>query len=76
MENKILDILQATNEELLDYTGDNMLDDGLVNSFSFISLVSDLEDEFGIEIDESLMEAEYFGNKDRIIATIKSLMED
>ena len=76
MEEKILEILKATNEELLDYTGENMLDDGLVNSFSFISLVSDLEDEFGIEIDEFLMEAEYFGNKDRIIATVKSLVEE
>lgn len=76
MEEKILAILKETNEELLTYVGKNMLDDGLVNSFSFISLVSDLEDEFGIEIDESLMEAQYFGNKERIILTIQSLLED
>ena len=76
MEERILNILEETNEELLTYTGNNMLEDGIVNSFSFISLVSDIEDEFDIEIDESLLEEEYFGNKDRIIKTLKSLLED
>lgn len=76
MEKKILDILKDINEDILSYSGENMLEDGLVNSFSFISLVSDLEVMFDIEIDESLMEEKYFGNKDRIITTIKSLLED
>ena len=52
-----------------------MLEDGIVNSFTFIAMVSDLEDEFGIEIDEAFTDEEHFGNKDRIIATIKALME-
>ena len=76
MNEKIMEILKEINEEILTYTGNNMLEDGLVNSFSFISLVSDIEDEFDIEIDESLMEKEYFGNMDRIISTVKSLVED
>ena len=75
MEERILAILEEVNEELLTYTGNNMLEDGIVNSFSFISLVSDIEDELDIEIDESLLEAEYFGNKDRIMKTVKSLIE-
>ena len=73
MDEKILEILKDVNEELLTYTGDNMLDDGIVNSFSFISLISELEDEFDIEIDEEYYEAEYMGNKDRIISTIMML---
>ena len=32
MEEKVLKILAETNEELLTYTGSNMLEDGLVNS--------------------------------------------
>lgn len=76
MEEKILAILEDVNEELLTYTGDNMLEDGIVNSFSFISLVSEIEDEFDIEIDESLLEAEYFGNKDLILKTVESLLEE
>ena len=74
MEKKVLHILAEINEELLTYTGSNMLEDGLVNSLSFISMVSDLEDAFDIEFDENFMGEEYLGNKDRIIQTIKELM--
>lgn len=63
------------NEDLLIYTSNNMLDDGLVNSSTFISMVSKLEDTFDIELDSSLLEEEYFGNKDRIIKTVKELLE-
>ncbi|WP_035790322.1 hypothetical protein [Butyrivibrio sp. FC2001] len=73
MEEKILEILKDINEDLLTYSGDNMLDDGIVNSFSFISLISELEEEFDVEIDEEFYEAEYLGNKNRIISTIKML---
>jgi len=75
MEEKVLNILAEVNEELLTYTGNNMLKDGLVNSLTFISMVSELEDAFDIEFDASLLEEEYFGNKDRIIKTIKELLE-
>lgn len=75
MEEKVLDILAEVNEELLTYTGNNMLEDGLVNSLTFISMVSKLEDTFEVEFDTSLLEEEYFGNKDRIIKTIKELLE-
>ena len=75
MEEKVLNILAEVNEELLTYTGNNMLEDGLVNSLTFISMVSELEDTFEIEFDASLLEEEYFGNKDRIIKTIKELLE-
>lgn len=74
MEEKVLHILAEINEELLTYTGGNMLEDGLVNSLSFITMVSDLEDAFDLEFDEVLLEEEYFGNKDRIIQTIKELL--
>ncbi len=74
MEEKVLKILAETNEELLTYTGSNMLEDGLVNSLSFVTMVGDLEDAFEIDFDPALLEEEYFGNKDRIIQTIKELL--
>ena len=66
--------MAETNEELLTYTGSNMLEDGLVNSLSFVTMVGDLEDAFEIDFDPALLEEEYFGNKDRIIQTIKELL--
>lgn len=74
MEEKVMSILAEVNEELLTYTGNNMLEDGLVNSLTFISMVSELEDAFDIELDSSLLEEQYFGNKERIIKTIKELL--
>ena len=37
-------------------------------------MVGDLEDAFEIDFDPALLEEEYFGNKDRIIQTIKELL--
>lgn len=74
MEEKVLKILAETNEELLTYTGSNMLEDGLVNSLSFVTMIGNLEDAFEIDFDPALLEEEYFGNKDRIIQTIKELL--
>lgn len=74
MEEKLLKILADIDEELLTYTGNNMVEDGLVNSLSFITMVSEIEDTFDIDIDPALLEEEYFGNKDRIIKTIKELL--
>lgn len=74
MEEKILKILEEVNEELPSYTGNNMLKDGLVNSFELINIIGELEDAFDIEIDASYVVEKYFGNKDRIIELIRMLL--
>ena len=74
-EEKIIKILREINEDILTYKGDDMLSDGIVNSFSFISILSTIEEEFGIEIDEDLLEGEYLGNMDRIISTVNAIIE-
>lgn len=74
MENKVLEILGNVNEELLTYTGPNMVNDDIIDSFELISLISQLEDEFDIEIDAQDVTEENFGNKDRIIVLIKGLL--
>lgn len=75
MEEKILQILAETNEEILTYTGKNMVEDGLLDSFSTVTLVGELEEAFDIEIDAAYIVEEYFGNKDAIIKLIKMLAE-
>ena len=74
MEERILALLGDINEELTTYTGPNMMEDDLIDSFALISLISALEDEFDIEIDAEFVTVENFGNKDRIIALVKKLM--
>ncbi len=75
MEDLILDILVNVNEDILSYTGKNLVDDDIIDSFELISIISRLEDEFDIEIDAADITEEKFGNKDRIIETIKKLMK-
>ena len=76
IEEKVLDILREVSDELVSYEGENMLKDGLINSLGFVNLIPDLEDVFDIEIDPALLDAEHFGNKNKIVATIKGIIAE
>ena len=75
MEKKILEIVGNIKEEILTYTGSNMIEDDVIDSFGLITLISALEEAFGIEIDAEYVTEENFGNKDCIVALIKKLTE-
>ena len=76
MEEKVLEILEEHCEEALDYDGDSMMEDGVIDSFTVINVVSDLEEEFDIEIDAKYVIAENIKNKEAIIAFVRRLMEE
>lgn len=76
MEERVLKILEEQCEEALDYDGDNMMGDGVMDSFTILDIVSGLEEEFGIEIDADYVIAENFKNKDAIIALVKKVMSE
>lgn len=75
MEEKVLEILEEYCEEAIDYTGDNMMEEGVIDSFTVINIVSELEDTFDIEVDAKYVVAENFRNKEAIIDLVKRLME-
>lgn len=75
MEEKIIEILNNINPDIMDYDGDNLYDAGIIDSMMVIDIVSDIEDEFGIEIDAELVIAENFANKDTIINFITEILE-
>lgn len=76
MEEKVLEILKEHCEDALDYDGDSMMEDGVIDSFTVINVVSDLEDEFDIEIDAKYVIAENFRNKEAIIELVRKLLEE
>lgn len=76
MEERILEILEEHCEEALTYEGNSMMEDGIIDSFTVINVVSDLEDEFDIEIDAKYVVAENFCNKEAIIALVQKLVEE
>lgn len=51
-----------------------MMGDGLVDSFELIDIVSQLEEDFDIEIDGEYVTVENFANKDTIIVLMKKLL--
>lgn len=74
MNERIIQILKGINEDIISYEGTNMMGDGLVDSFELIDIVSQLEEEFDIEIDGEYVIVENFANKDTIIALMKELL--
>ncbi len=76
MQERILEILSEYCEEALTYNGDSMMEDGIIDSFTVINVVSDLEDEFDIEIDAKYVISENFRNKEAIIALVQKLLEE
>lgn len=71
MEEKILKILEEHCEEALEYDGDSMMEDGVIDSFAVYNIAGDLEEEFDIEIASKSVTAESFRNKEAIIALVK-----
>ena len=75
MEEKVLEILEEYCEEALAYTGENMME-GVIDSFTVINIVSELEDIFDIEIDAKYVVAENFRNKEAIIELVRRLTKE
>lgn len=76
MEERVLEILEEINEEIIDYNGDDMYGEGVITSVEVLDIVSNLEDEFDIEIDAKYVVAENFANKEAIINLVKHVIEN
>ena len=76
MEEKVLEILEEYCEEALTYTGSNMMEEGVIDSFTVINIVSELEDAFDIEIDAKYVVAENFRSKETILNLVRQLTEE
>lgn len=74
MEDKILEILEEINEDILTYDGENMYEEGVISSMDVVEIVSELEAEFDIEIDIDDIVAKNFANKETIIELVKGLI--
>lgn len=72
MKEQVINILTELRPEF-DFTqeGVNFIEEGMLDSFDMISLVSELDAQFGISIDGIDIVPENFGTLEDIIATIK-----
>ena len=69
MKEKILSILQRINPDIKD--GVRLIDEGFLDSFSVVSVMMEIEDELGVEIDSSDYNADNFQTIDALTALIE-----
>lgn len=74
MEEKILKVLEEINEDILSYEGNNLFDEGLLDSLQIVDLVVELEDVFDIDIDAKYVVEENFKTKKDIISFIRKMI--
>lgn len=73
---KLINILKEIDDSI-DYTQEKaLIDDRLLDSFGVISLVSELEDAFDIEIEAAEMTPDNFNSAESIYKMIKRLQEN
>ena len=74
--NELLEILNEI-DDTIDYTVEkHLIDDHLLDSFSIISLVSELEDAFDISIEAAEMTAENFNSAESLWKMVQRLQEE
>ena len=76
MEEKMKEILKEKNEEILNYKGENLYKDGLLDSIEVVELVAQIEEAFGIDIAPDLVVLENFANEDAIFNFIRKVLEE
>lgn len=72
---RLIDILMELDDSIDWEKEDSLIDDRILDSFSMLTLISDLEDEFDIEIDASELIPENFNSTDAMWNMIKRLQE-
>ena len=76
MKNKIKEVLENIRPEFDFADSDNFLEDGLLDSFDLITLVSSLDQTFGISIEGTEMTPENFQNIDTIEKLVQKYAKD
>lgn len=75
MKERILEILSEALPQI-DFTASNALvDDGILDSLSIVTLVSELSLEYDVEFDLDQLEPKNLNSIDAIVETVKSLQQ-
>ena len=73
---KLLEILEDIQPDADYETCETLIDDGILDSFAILSIVSELQDEFGIEITPAEIIPENFNSARALWAMVQRLSED
>lgn len=73
---ELLEILNEINPDIDYYTEDNLIDGKIFDSFSIISLISDICDTFDIDIGPKWMRNENFNSAQAMWNMIQAIQEE
>lgn len=73
MKEQVLKILKGVRQDVDFEKEKALIDDSILDSFDIISIVSDLNDAFNIDITADELEPENFNTLDAIVELVKSL---
>lgn len=74
MREKVLEILRDTRDDVDFENETKLIDDGILDSFDIISIVSELNDTFVIDITADELEPDNFNTLDAIVELVKSMV--
>lgn len=72
---KLMQILQEIRPDIDFENETGLIDDGLLDSFDVVSIISELDDAFGVQIRISELDPENFNSIHTIMALIQKLQE-
>ena len=75
MEEKILAVLHDALPQIDFTASDSLVDDGILDSLSIVTLISELSMEFGVTFDMESLMPENLNSIDAIMDTIKNLQK-
>ena len=73
MREQVLEVLKGVRRDVDFEKETKLIDDDILDSFDIISIVSDLNEKFDVDITADELEPENFNTLDAIIALVESL---
>ena len=73
MKEKVLSVLKSVRQDVDFVSATKLIDDGILDSFDIISIVSELNEKFDIDITADELEPENFNTLDAITALVESM---
>ena len=70
---KLLEILKGIRPDVDFETEDALIDDGVLDSFDVVSIISELDDEFGVQVKINELNPENFNSVESIWDMIQKL---
>lgn len=71
MEEKIIEILNDIDEDIVQYEGEDLVEEGIIDSFTIVEILTEIEDKLDIKICIDDVIAENFKSIGTIVALIE-----